>query len=340
MEWFYKFNTETQCFEKDHFSLRELGPQDVSVKPMVVGICGSDLHKISHKIENPALIHEWVGKITKTGKDVTNFKVGQTVTSVACIRCGECSKCLSGGDGCRERKLLGHEGRSVFSSQIQLHCDDVIALSNSENYLKEVLLEVAFVGDSAYECALKMNVVKSDKILIFGAGPVGIFTALAFRERGFDVKVVEISKERLEICRKLNIKAQTFAEALISGEDHDSCDLVIDCTGDSRGAGALNHLAKFCDIYGKIIIVGKYQNAQIPEKEYSGKSLFVTWVANHQRSDFVKSVDFWQERLDPIYHELINIFSPEQINEALESAHSTKSMKCIIDLRKKVTSED
>jgi|GEM_PF-588934 len=341
MDWLFKYNEDEKLFEKVHQSLGELADDEVAIRPLSVGICGSDLHKISHSVKSPALLHEWIGEVVERGSAKSAFKVGDIVTSMAQIRCGHCKACTSKDGECYERRLLGGPNSpSVLSSRVHLKFSDVIPLSKDQDHLEQVLLEVAFIGDCAFHRAEKLGLKKGMNIIIFGAGPVGIFTALAFRERGFESKLVEVSKERIAIAKKLELSIISFAEALISGEDHDGNDFVIDCTGDSRGSGAIKHLGKFAKIDGQVVIVGKYQSATIEESEYAGKSLSVTWVANHTEQAFHHSLKFWRDKMKPIYKELMTTFSGHQINDALDAAFKATDMKCVIDFNQDTENEN
>lgn len=334
MDWLFKYNEDEKVFEKFHQELGELADDEVAIRPLSVGICGSDLHKISHNVKSPALLHEWVGVVLESGSVKSPFKTGDIVTSMAQIRCGCCKSCTSKdrAEECYERRLLGGPNSpSVLSSRVHLKFSDVITLNREQDHLEQVLLEVAFIGDCAFHRAERLGLKKDMTIIIFGAGPVGIFTALALRERGFKSKLVEVSKERIAIAKKLDLSIISFAEALISGNDHDGNDFVIDCTGDSRGSGAIKHLAKFAKIDGHVVIVGKYQDGTIDEGEYAGKSLSVTWVANHSEQAFRESLDFWRNKMKPFYKELMTTFSSHKINDALEAAFKATDMKCVID---------
>ena len=79
---------------------QKLGANDVLIKPLVTGICGTDLHIESwdHWAEQhivPPLVigHEFVGEVAAVGSNVKNFKVGQRVMAANSAPCGECYYC-------------------------------------------------------------------------------------------------------------------------------------------------------------------------------------------------------------------------------------------------------
>ena len=80
---------------------RELLPRDVEVEILYCGICHSDLHQIKNDF-GAAMFpivpgHEIVGRVTKVGEHVTNFKAGD-LSAVGCIvdTCGKCEYCEVG----------------------------------------------------------------------------------------------------------------------------------------------------------------------------------------------------------------------------------------------------
>ena len=89
--------TEPLHFEMRETEIPEPKDNEVQIKMMAAGVCGSDIH--IYKGENPnsryPLIpgHENVGLVTKVGADCKNIKVGDHVVIDYVIRCGECYQC-------------------------------------------------------------------------------------------------------------------------------------------------------------------------------------------------------------------------------------------------------
>ena len=92
--------TEPLHFEMRETEIPEPKDNEVQIKMMAAGVCGSDIH--IYKGENPnsryPLIpgHENVGLVTKVGADCKNIKVGDHVVIDYVIRCGECYQCKHG----------------------------------------------------------------------------------------------------------------------------------------------------------------------------------------------------------------------------------------------------
>ena len=93
---------------------------DVLIKIIRVGVCGSDIHyyksgKIGDQvIKYPYPIgHESAGIIEETGKGVTDFKPGDRVAIDPAMPCWKCDQCLAGRHHtCRNLKFLGTPGQT------------------------------------------------------------------------------------------------------------------------------------------------------------------------------------------------------------------------------------
>ena len=80
-----------------------MNPDDVRIKMMVVGICGSDIHYYtqgrigSQIVKYPFTVgHEGAGVVVETGPEVKRVKPGDIIAIEPAMRCGKCDQCLSG----------------------------------------------------------------------------------------------------------------------------------------------------------------------------------------------------------------------------------------------------
>jgi threonine dehydrogenase-like Zn-dependent dehydrogenase len=330
--WYYSFDVESQNFVQLELGENvSLGPLNILIKPIISGVCGSDLSKIHHLKEDISVGHEWVGEVMAIGDQVKDIQLGERVTSVANTSCGQCHHCIKNEpQNCKQRQLLGKGENSILSSRIVLEQSDIISLPNDLSLEDLVLLEVAYIGDCAYHAAKRIGLENNDKILIFGAGPIGLFSALSFKLRGYQVEIVEVVKERLNLAKTLGFEAMAFSQVILDDTKLNRYDAVIDCTGDHFGPGALKVVPLFLKEYGKVVIVGKYLREVFKEKLFLGKALSVTWVANHKKADFETSIDFWKDHISKYSSLLSTSFSIHDINKAYELAMERKVGKCIL----------
>lgn len=333
MNWYFRYSGSTQKFERvEEANDQDFGPRDVIVKPLISGVCGSDLSQVFHLKDNVSVGHEWVGEIQEVGTEVIGYKKGDLVSSVANVRCGKCPACEEGKpENCKRRVLLGKGQNSILSSQITLDHNDLVSIPKGLSLEDAVLLEVAYIGDCSYFAALRLGIPSNPRTLIFGAGPIGLFSALSMKHRGMgDITIVETIPERLEKAKTLGFKTRSFAEQVLDSGELSSYDLVIDCTGDHNGPGALKVLPMFSKEYGSVVIVGKYYQTQLQEKIFMGKALKVTWVASHKHNDFLESIKFWKDKISQYTSRVTNDFRIEDINEAYEEAKKRGTLKCLL----------
>src|SRR4030081_2751200 len=89
-----------------------VGEEEVLVRVKAAGICGSDVHGMDGSTgrRRPPIImgHEAAGVIADIGKEVSHWKVGDSVTFDSTLYCGECAFCQAGQINlCDRRRVLG-----------------------------------------------------------------------------------------------------------------------------------------------------------------------------------------------------------------------------------------
>lgn len=334
--WCYSYDPQKESFIYNEDNTEAtLGKTQVLIKPILVGVCGSDLKQILSKSDQPLIGHEWVGLIQEVGSAVTRYKVNEKVISLAHISCGKCEFCKRGEfDHCIDRQLLGSAPKTVLSSSIILEQDDLLKVPQELSFEDIALFEVAFIGDTAYNKALSLGLKAEDHCLVFGAGPIGIFTSLALKLRGYSVTMIEVKKERLELARQLGFDAFHFTKAMLNTKMHNKFDAVFDCSGDNHGSGALQALPAFPKTNGIVVIVGKYSSAKLEESHYAGKSLKVTWVANHEKKIFQETIQFWSAFISNFTSTVSHYYDIQEIDRAFKDALNSKFIKNIIRINK------
>lgn len=178
---------------------RELGPIDpdeVRVEMIYAGLCGTDVHLVEAHPESgyirssaPMNIpketgriigHEGVGRIINTGSHVRNVAVGDYVTFESIIVCHYCDVCRKGHfNQCRNALLLGLEKDGLFGTVVDVPAmlaHNISDIVRTESDLRAMAcVEPAGV---AYVACQNTKVKGGDTVVIFGAGPIGLFCAM------------------------------------------------------------------------------------------------------------------------------------------------------------------
>ncbi|MFO7750526.1 MAG: alcohol dehydrogenase catalytic domain-containing protein [Desulfobacteraceae bacterium] len=173
-----------------------LKEEDIRVEMLYAGLCGTDIHlietnrdtgyiKSSAPLSIPAnqgrrIGHEGVGRVIETGRMVRHIRPGSYVTFESIIVCHYCDVCRKGHfNQCRNASLLGLQTDGLFGNIVDVPsmlAHDITGLVKTEADLKALAcVEPAGV---AYVACQNTRIKGGDNVIIFGAGPIGIFSAI------------------------------------------------------------------------------------------------------------------------------------------------------------------
>src|SRR3954471_21828236 len=167
----------------------EPGPREVLVEIAAVGVCGSDVHYYEHGrigdfvVEAPLVLgHESAGRVVALGEGATRHAVGDRVALEPGVPCGRCQECRAGRDNlCPDVVFFPPPPvDGAFANYVTIHEDFAFALPDGMSDDAGALMEPLSVG--IWACR-KAAVTAGDRVLITGAGPIGLLAmqvALAF----------------------------------------------------------------------------------------------------------------------------------------------------------------
>jgi threonine 3-dehydrogenase len=185
-----------------------IGINDVLVRVLCTGICGTDVHIYEwdewaqKTIPVPMAIgHEFVGEIVEVGSNVSDFFPGDIVSGEGHVVCGRCRNCLAGRRHlCASTKGVGVNRPGAFAELIAL------PMTNIWRHDPNINQEVAAIFDpfgNAVHTALSFPVLGED-VLITGAGPIGIMAISVVRHAGArNVVITDVNPFRLDLGRKM-----------------------------------------------------------------------------------------------------------------------------------------
>jgi len=188
----------------------EFGINDVKIRVLLTGICGTDLHIYEwddwakSTIPVPLIIgHEFVGEIVAVGSNVADYRVGELVSGEGHVICGRCRNCLAGRRHlCAHTKGVGVNRPGAFAEYI------VLPMSNIWKHNPKIKPEIAAIFDpfgNAVHTALSFPVLGED-VLITGAGPIGLMAAAVVRHAGARYVVIsDLNPYRLALAEKMGV---------------------------------------------------------------------------------------------------------------------------------------
>jgi alcohol dehydrogenase (NADP+) len=197
------------------FERRNPGPYDVQIAILYCGVCHSDIHQARNEWGNAAYPmvpgHEIIGKVTALGKDVTGFKIGETV-GVGCLvdSCRVCPDCQENLEQfCNAPTftynspdtVLGGNTYGGYSSQIVVDQHFVLRISDKLDPAAAAPLLCA--GITTYSPLRHWKVGKGDKVGIVGLGGLGHMGVKFARAMGAHVVVFTTSANKVDDAIKL-----------------------------------------------------------------------------------------------------------------------------------------
>jgi threonine dehydrogenase-like Zn-dependent dehydrogenase len=243
-------------------------PADAIVQVQRSCICGSDLH-LYHGLVPDTRVgsvfgHEFVGRVTETGSAVQSLKVGDTVLVPFNIFCGSCYFCRRelysnchntnpeatavGGIYGYGHITGGYDGGQAQYVRVPLADVGPTKIPDDISLDDAVLLTDAF--PTGYQAAEMGEIAEGDTVLVFGAGPVGIFAAKSAWLMGAGrVIVVDHIDYRLDFvsryaqCETINFRhVGDMAEHIKKMTDGLGADVCIDAVGCEASGNALQRL--------------------------------------------------------------------------------------------------
>ncbi len=246
-----------------------IGINDVLVKVLRTGICGTDVHIYNwdawaqKTIPVPMVVgHEFVGRIVEVGSNVKDFYAGEIVSGEGHVVCGRCRNCLAGRRHlCKDTQGIGVNRPGAFAEYIS------IPMSNVWVHDEKIPRDVQAIFDpfgNAVHTALSFDVLGED-VLITGAGPIGCMAAAVVKHAGARFVVVsDLNPYRLDLARKLgadvavDVRSEKLRDVQKKLGMKEGFDVGLEMSGNA---------AAFADLLSNMAHGGKIAMLGIPEKE-------------------------------------------------------------------------
>jgi L-iditol 2-dehydrogenase len=219
-------------------ALPEPGAREVLVEIAAVGVCGSDVHYYEHGrigsfvVREPMVLgHESSGRVVALGAGTSKHAVGDRVTLEPGVPCGSCRECRAGRYNlCRDVRFFATPPiDGAFANYVTIHEDFAFALPESVSDEAGALMEPLSVG--VWACQ-KAQVSAGDRVLVTGAGPIGLLAAQCARAFGAtEITVTDVNPNRLAVAertgatRTINVAEQPLEESGLE------VDALIECSG-------------------------------------------------------------------------------------------------------------
>ncbi len=324
----------------------EINDNEILLKVKSTAICGTDIRMINNGYkgiteETPRILgHEISGIIEKVGKNINKYETGMRIAVAPNMGCGVCDWCVSGNTHmCPDYRALGINLDGGFAEYVKIPEEacrqgNIVILGEHVTFDEAALNEPLSCVYNGFE---KCDVKPGDNVLIIGTGPIGIMHAkLAKMAGAAKVMLNDISKERLEVCSKVdssfiilesdNLKEKVMK--LTNGKGLDVC--VTACPAPQAQADSL----ELMNIGGRVNFFGGLPAG----KEIVGintnlvhyKQLILTGSARASLSQFRKTLDFISSGILNVKDLISERFTLDKISEGVNRATRAEGLKNIV----------
>lgn len=326
------------------FDRRPVGDNDILINIEYAGICHSDIHTVKGdwgNIQYPCVPgHEIVGKVTKVGKNVKKFKVGD-LAGVGCMvnSCGECENCLAGHEqfcnakGGATYTYASPEGdgftQGGYSNKIVVK--ESFAIMVPKNVPIEKVAPLLCAGITTYSPLKANHVKKGDKVAVAGFGGLGHMAVQYAISMGAEVTIFDITEDKRQAA--LEMGAAKYINTTNKGEMEgfdNSFNLIISTIPFSFDVAAYMRMLK---LNGTMVLLGVPAGDQNP----SINTANLGWGRKIYKS-LIGGIPETQEMLDysvqnNIYPR-VEVIPIEKVNEAYKNVLAGKvQFRYVIDMK-------
>ena len=314
-------------------------PTEALVRIRRIGVCGTDLH--AFKGDQPffsyprVLGHELGVEVLQLGDTSPHVQVGDYCSIEPYLHCGVCTACQVGKTNCCERlSVIGvHEDGGMCEALIipthKLHPSKTLPLEHL------ALVEMLTIGAHAIRRA---EVNAQSRVLVIGAGPIGLAAIQFARLAGADPVVFEIDSQRSAFCRdflgvELPINPLEHpTEKLKERLGGQLPDVVLDATGNST---SMHKSFDFVSSAGRLIFIGLFVgDITFYDPEFHRKELTLMSSRNATAADFayvIRMLERGRINLNPwITHRTHLTSVPDRFSTWLDRSQGV--VKAMIDV--------
>lgn len=289
----------------------EISANQVLIKIMSIGICGSDIHVYhgKHPYTSYPVVqgHEVSGEIFKIGPGVSGLKPGDKVTIQPQVVCDRCYPCTHGRYHiCDSLKVMGFQTTGTASEYFAVEAAKVIKLPHNISFDMGAMIEPLAVAVHALGRA--GTSLEKQKVLVLGAGPIGNLVAQVAKGLGAAaVMITDLSDYRLQIAKScgidycVNTKEQDLEKIIREKFGPDKADLILECVGANA---PMSQAISFARKGSDIIVVGVFgDKANIDMGLIQDRELRLIGTLMYQEKDYLKAIELVKLRkvnLEPL----------------------------------------
>ncbi|ONI61523.1 alcohol dehydrogenase [Leifsonia sp. ALI-44-B] len=193
----------------------------VVIRVAASGLCRSDWHAWAGHDDTVHLPHvpghEFVGTIEQVGAGVSNWSVGDRVTSPFVCGCGVCEWCLGGNaQVCPNQTQPGFTGWGSHAELVAIHAADTNLVAVPDTISDDAAASLGCRFATAFRAVhARADVQPGEWVAVFGAGGVGLSAIMIASALGARVVAIDRNPDALTLARSVGAEATVVAAASV-----------------------------------------------------------------------------------------------------------------------------
>lgn len=295
------------------------------VRVEACGFCGSDLGIVSGvhpRAPVPLTLgHEFCGTLVDKRDSGSSLRPGDRVTAWPLVTCGKCWVCLHGAPHvCRSLRLFGIDFDGGMAQYVRLPLASILPLPLGTSPLLGAVIEPLAVAVHGVGLAPHN---RSEGVVVMGAGPIGLFTALVAQALGLGPIIIsDILPSRRDIASGLGLHAVSageelrhYVESITSGE---GVGLLFECTGAASAAEEMTTLVR---PRGTVVNLGVFKKpVELDLQSVNFKEISIHGSRVYSREDFGEAIRL--SSILPVSRIVTHCFALMEVQKAFQCFQS------------------
>jgi len=303
------------------------GPGQALVEVRVAGICGSDVHAFRGR--HPFILcpvvpgHEFSGVVKEAGPGVERKLIGEAVTGLPSLVCGECHSCKHGRYNiCEHLKVIGCQSDGAMAEFVAVPAEFLVPLPEGLGFDEGAMIEPVAVGVHAVR---RVGSIGGARVMVLGSGTIGLVVTQVLKTYGAcEVIVTDVNPRRLALARELgadytvNPAEVDITQWAREKFGRDGIDLSFECVGIGPTVRQAIEVARKGT---KVIIVGVFEeDVMVPMGLVQDREIELIGTLMYTRDDFVEAARLVAQRHVRVGPLVTHRFRLDEAQEAFETA--------------------
>lgn len=305
------------------------------VEVSYTGLCGTDLAILrgQHPRALPPLVmgHEFSGTVVRSRDE--SLSAGDLVIAEPLIGCGACWACRNGHSHvCRTLGLYGIDRPGGLAQYVALPAQMLHVVPSGTDHRIAALVEPLAV---AVHAVAQSSLRAGDIVAVFGAGPIGVLTALVARLEGASTVVIaEPNPWRAAFAEELGFtvvpEGQRMLDIVRSLTDGEGADVTFDTAGHPSVSVQLTEVTR---VLGTAVIVGVHKRlAEVDLRRLNFAEQRMQGTRVYRTADIERAIELVVDRALGLERIPLRVFSLDDIDAAFRAAESgERNLKVMVD---------